>query len=76
MRSRKVDGLKIQEVRELAGLSQEDLARKIKVDRSTIAHWESKNPVRQPSSANFRALCRALKADPTSLLVVSDDQAA
>lgn len=73
MKSTTVDGRKILEARELAGLTQEGLGKKIGVDRSTVSFWES--GTKSPRGANFRSLCRILKCKPVDLLV-TDDQAA
>lgn len=74
MRSISVDGGAIRRAREMAGLTQEALARKLHVDRSSIAHWESGKT--QPSAKNFKALRRALRVTAESLLAVTDDKAA
>ena len=46
---------KLKELREKAGLSQEQLASIIYVSRSAIAKWESGNGV--PSDVNLKAIC-------------------
>jgi transcriptional regulator with XRE-family HTH domain len=69
-----VDGQAVKQARELAGFTQAALAKKLGVDRSSIAYWESST--RQPSAANFKKLCRLLGVGRDSLLVVSDDRAA
>lgn len=74
MRSIHADGAAIRRARELAGLTQDALARKLRVDRSAVAHWE--NGKTQPSARNFKALRRALRVTAESLMVVPDEQAA
>ena len=71
-----VSGAAIKRARELAGYTQEAFAQRLGVARPTLANWESPDPKRQPNAANFRALHRALKVKPESLLVVPDDQVA
>ncbi|WP_027944237.1 helix-turn-helix transcriptional regulator [Amycolatopsis taiwanensis] len=73
MRSTTIDGRKVQQAREFAGLTQEGLGKKIGVDRSTVSFWES--GTKSPRGANFRALCKVLKVKPSDL-VASNDQAA
>lgn len=67
-----VDGAKVRVARETAGHTQDSLAKLIGVSRSAVAHWESTNTDEQPHGANFKALCKALEAEPESLLVVRD----
>ena len=71
-----VDGLSVKAAREMAGYTQEQVARLIGVSRSAVAQWESANPNMQPSAANFKSLAKALRVPASSLLVVPDAQAA
>lgn len=62
-----VSGHKIRATRELQGLTQEALAKRARIARTTLVNWEVGQ--RQPSAPGFRALCRALKCQPGDLLV-------
>lgn len=75
MRTAKVDGLKLKSAREAAGHTQTSLAKKVGVDRSTLAHWESDDATRQPGPATYRALINALGVERSDLLV-SEEAAA
>lgn len=66
MRTTTVDGAKIAKRREMAGLTQLDLARKLGLDRSAIAHWEAGR--KSPAAATFKRLCKALAVDAAALL--------
>lgn len=68
MRTRKVIGTAIQEAREAAGLTQQELAAKVGVDRTTLAHWESPTSKTEPGAAAFKRLVAALDVPAESLL--------
>ncbi|MBK1785104.1 helix-turn-helix transcriptional regulator [Prauserella cavernicola] len=74
MRSTSVDGTAIRRSRELAGFTQDELARKLSVDRSAVGHWEAGR--QSPSPGNFKALCRVLRVKRESLLAAVHDRAA
>jgi transcriptional regulator with XRE-family HTH domain len=57
---------KIQDYREAAGLTQEGLAEILKVDRSTIAKWES--GVSLPRADKLPNLAKLLKCTVDDLL--------
>ena len=59
-------GSRVRELRELAGLTQDELAEKIGVDRSYIAHIEH-GRARQPSPDVLLALARALSTSAADL---------
>ena len=59
-------GTRVRELRELAGLTQDELAEKIGVDRSYIAHIEH-GRARQPSPDVLLALARALSTSAADL---------
>ncbi|WP_329069041.1 helix-turn-helix domain-containing protein [Amycolatopsis sp. NBC_01480] len=67
MRTREIDGEKIRQAREVAGLTQAKLAAILRIAPSTVGHWEIGN--RSPVGANFRALCKALRITPAELTV-------
>ena len=67
MRTTTVDGAKIANLRELAGMTQVELAAKLGLDRSAIAHWETGR--KSPGAATFKRLCKALAVKPADLLV-------
>lgn len=73
MRSVTVDGHRCREQREVAGLTQAELAAKIRkrakrnCQPATIAHIELGS--RQPSAGMFLAMCKALGVDRESLLL-------
>jgi transcriptional regulator with XRE-family HTH domain len=71
-----VDGPKVKAAREMAGFTQEQLARLVGVTRGAIGQWESANISMQPNAANFKALAKALRVSRDSLLVAPHDQAA
>lgn len=50
----KTGGEKLKELREFLGLTQEEMAEKLKVTRSTISHYEKGQ--REPDSEYFYAL--------------------
>jgi transcriptional regulator with XRE-family HTH domain len=75
VRSVRVNKAAIRQARELAGFTQEQVAQRIGVDRSAVGFWESEKSPKQPRGANFKALCRVLKAKPSDLLAVSDEAA-
>ena len=52
-------GEKLQEARKAAGLSQEQLAKKITVSRSAVAKWENNNGM--PDITNLKALSQLLE---------------
>lgn len=68
MRTRKVIAFRIKEAREAAGLTQIELAEKVGVDRSAVAHWESDTSKAEPSAARFKQLVAALDVEAESLL--------
>jgi DNA-binding XRE family transcriptional regulator len=76
MRSLKIDGPALKRAREMAGYTQEQVASRIGVDRSTVGHWESTKRPDQPSAPRFKLLCRVLKVERESLLVAPHDRAA
>ena len=57
---------RIKQVREQAGLSQDDLAQKLNITRGTIGHWE--NQRREPDIQMLCDLADALGADVDFLL--------
>lgn len=59
MKTFTVDGAKIAQHRELAGMTQPELARKLGVDQSTISHWEAGR--KSPAAHNFKRLCAVLR---------------
>lgn len=69
-----VCGQAVKAAREMAGLTQDGLAKAVEVTRAAVAQWESGRT--QPSAGNFHALCKALHVEPESLLAVPDDKAA
>ncbi|MBA0126323.1 helix-turn-helix transcriptional regulator [Haloechinothrix sp. YIM 98757] len=74
MRTAKVDGDKLRQARELAGYTQESIAKRLELNRSAIAHWESTDPSRQPLGRHFKRLCKLLEVDPSSLLLDEGDR--
>lgn len=73
MKSLTVDGQALARVREVAGLTQGELAKKVGIDQSLISYWESGR--RQPSATRFKKLCTALRVDADDLLA-SETEAA
>ncbi|MBB4689794.1 helix-turn-helix domain-containing protein [Amycolatopsis jiangsuensis] len=67
MRTREIDGDKIRQAREDAGLTQAKLAAILRIAPSTVGHWEIGN--RSPVGANFRELCKTLRVTPAELTV-------
>ena len=61
---------KLKELREKAGLSQEQLASIIYVSRSAIAKWESGSGL--PSDVNLKAICDYFKVEEDYLLQKED----
>lgn len=61
-----VDGAKLARYRELAGMTQLQLAKRLRVDRTVISHWEAGR--RSPIPATFKRLCKALDVKPAALL--------
>lgn len=59
-------GQRIQQLRELAGMSQSDLAARTGLQPSAISHFETGH--REPSMANLRKLCVALKCSADMVL--------
>ena len=55
----------IKAARQLAGLTQQELADRIGVPRSKLTGWETRRY--QPDVTNFMRLCRALGVSPESL---------
>lgn len=74
MRTATVDGAKIANLRELAGMTQVDLAAKLGLDRSAIAHWETGR--KSPRAITFKRLCKALGVEPAALLVAPPEEGA
>jgi transcriptional regulator with XRE-family HTH domain len=74
MRTKEIDGEKIRQAREDAGLTQAKLAAILCTAPSTVGHWEIGS--RSPIGANFRALCKALRITPAELIVDEPDVAA
>lgn len=67
-----VDGDKLATCRELAGMTQAQLAKKLRVDRTSVVHWEAGR--RFPTAPTFKRLCAALQVAADQLLA-SDDEA-
>lgn len=59
-------GRLIRQAREAMGWSQDDLARALNVDRTTVGKWEF--GAREPDFATLRALCRLLGLPPEQVL--------
>jgi transcriptional regulator with XRE-family HTH domain len=57
---------RLRELREAAGIDQAELARRAKVEQSSISRWESGK--REPGVSNLFALAEALGVDPAELL--------
>lgn len=72
MQTAKVDGLKLRTAREAAGHTQTSLAKKLRVDRSTVAHWESDDMGRQPGPVTYRALVNELGVQWGDLLATEE----
>lgn len=51
-------GSRIKNAREMAGMSQSDLAARMAQEPSAISHWETGR--RSPTCVNLRKLCRVL----------------
>lgn len=68
-----VDGGKLATCRELAGMTQSQLAKKLRVDRTSVAHWEAGR--RFPAAPTFKRLCAALQVAADQLLASVDDEA-
>lgn len=64
-------GGKIKELREKAGLTQEELAEKMEVQRNTVWRWE--NQKANLKSDNVRKLSTILNVDPTELMEDADN---
>jgi transcriptional regulator with XRE-family HTH domain len=71
MKTLTVIGAQIAKHRELAGLTQLQVAKKLRVDQSVVSHWESGR--RSPSALNFKRLCAALGVRPVELTTPTDD---
>lgn len=69
-----VDGAKLAMYRELAGMTQLQLAKKLHVDRTVISHWEAGR--RSPIPATFKRLCAVLKVRGEDLIVASPEAGA
>lgn len=76
MRSVRVLGLALKMAREMAGYTQEQVADRLGIDRSNIAHWESEKRPDQPNAAHFKALVELYDVPRESLLVGRNDRAA
>ena len=63
-------GKKIKELREMAGLTQEELAEKMEVQRNTVWRWE--NQKANLKSDNIRKLASVLNVTPTELMENTD----
>lgn len=57
---------RIKELRQAAGLSQGELARRVNVEQATIGKYET---IRTPSAAMLHAIARALDTTMANLLV-------
>lgn len=75
MRSTIINGPAVKLARELAGLTQEDVASRLKVHRATVAGWERASPINKPSGVNFKALCKLLKVRQRDLLLTTEEAA-
>jgi transcriptional regulator with XRE-family HTH domain len=57
----------LQKLRELAVLTQAELAEKVEVSATTISHWETGS--KRPRASNIRKLAEALGVSPQDILV-------
>ncbi|OLT46470.1 hypothetical protein BJF85_16630 [Saccharomonospora sp. CUA-673] len=71
-----MNGPAVKRAREMAGLTQGELAATLGVDRSTVGHWESTRRPDEPSAPNFKRLCKVLRVKAADLLAVPSDKAA
>lgn len=67
---RKFDYDKLRVLRENAGLSQEDLARKLRAQQSTVSRWEAGEQVPRPRK--IKALSIVLKVKVQELFTVEE----
>ena len=67
-------GSRIRKYREMAGLSQKELADKIGISNSRVSNWEQ--GINRPDADIIAEICRALKVSPSDLLDVrlTDDE--
>lgn len=71
MKTLTVVGALIAHHRELAGMNQPQLAKRLRVDQSTVSHWEADR--RSPSPANLKRLCKVLDVKPADLIGQASD---
>lgn len=62
-----LDPKKLKKARENVGLSQEQLAEKMKMDRTKICRYEA-GETKRPQTATLLAFCEALNCDKNDLL--------
>lgn len=62
---------KLKQLREMKGLSQQELADKLFVSRSAIAKWENGNGL--PSDTNIDAICAFFNIDQNKLMLKKED---
>ena len=62
---------KLKQLREMKGLSQQELADKLFVSRSAIAKWENGNGL--PSDTNLDAICAFFNIDQNKLMLKKED---
>ncbi len=65
-------GKKIKDLREKAGLTQEELAEKMNVQRNTVWRWE--NQKANLKASNVQKLSEILKVEPSELIDNADDE--
>jgi transcriptional regulator with XRE-family HTH domain len=63
-------GKNVADLRAETGLSQDDLAEKLKVKRLTVGRWERGDTL--PTGQNFQALGKALGVEPWTLCMPSE----
>jgi transcriptional regulator with XRE-family HTH domain len=61
----------LQKLRELAVLTQAELAEKVGVSVTTISHWETGN--KRPRASNIRKLAEVLSVTPREVLAAINE---
>ena len=61
----------LQKLRELAVLTQAELAEKVGVSVTTISHWETGS--KRPRASNIRKLAQALDVSPREILTAIEE---